>query len=632
MTRARLLAPALVSVLLLAPAGRGDEPFRYPEAKHGKGELKYRGGLPVLTVEGTPEEIGEQVGALAVKPAAHLYGRLKEFLRAHGLERAYPLLLRTAGLMTGRFPPDHLKEIEAMAQASGLDRDLLLFGNAFNDLRHLGGCSVLVVEPPRSATGGPLFGRNLDWPPVLPLNEYSLVTVYRPKGKHAFAAVGLPGLAGCITGMNDAGLVLSVNTSGPARDGSAHFDARGVPSVLANRLLLEECVTVAEAERAVRKSKRAGPDLLTLCDRKVAAVLEVTPSRVAVRRSEEGICACTNHFRTAALAVVSPEELAAGKNCRRYRVLARSREMAKLGLADVAAKLHAVNQGRATMQTMIFEPAALRLHLAIGRCPTSALPLRPLDLAPLLAAGPPAAAEPGLRLLVPAYFYPAGDGVKQWDRLIAAAARAPILAVVNPASGPGQKADPAYARLMERAKGKPGLTLLGYVDTTYGKRPAADVRADMDRWLRLYPQIQGVFFDQQASAAGQADYYAALYQYVRTERRLRLVVTNPGTTCAEVYLARPATDVACLFESGAGFAGFRPPPWAGKYGAARFAALAYGVGDAGQMRKYLGEAAAKGLGHLYVTDTAGANPWARLPAYWDDEVAAVQALNRAKAR
>src|SRR5687768_16366735 len=78
---------------------------------------------------------------------------------------------------------------------------------------------------------------------------------------------------------------------------------------------------------------------------------------------------------------------------------------------------------------------------------------------------------PPLRLLVPAYFYPAGKGEQKWDKLIAAADRVPIVAIVNPASGPGRRADPNYTAILERAAKAKRLTLIGYVTTSYAKRP-----------------------------------------------------------------------------------------------------------------------------------------------------------------
>jgi hypothetical protein len=45
--------------------------------------------------------------------------------------------------------------------------------------------------------------------------------------------------------------------------------------------------------------------------------------------------------------------------------------------------MDAVNMGPLTLQTMIFEPRSLKLHLAIGSCPSSKLPLKTLELAPL---------------------------------------------------------------------------------------------------------------------------------------------------------------------------------------------------------------------------------------------------------
>ena len=59
-------------------------------------------------------------------------------------------------------------------------------------------------------------------------------------------------------------------------------------------------------------------------------------------------------------------------------------KLEQLSVAEVAKKMDEVNMGRMTVQTMVFEPAILVLHLSIGPGPTSAKPLRRLDLKPLL--------------------------------------------------------------------------------------------------------------------------------------------------------------------------------------------------------------------------------------------------------
>src|SRR5262249_49725447 len=156
---------------------------------------------------------------------------------------------------------------------------------------------------------------------------------------------------------------------------------------------------------------------------------------------------------------------------------------------------------------------------------------------------------PRLRLLVPAYFYPADEGLTQWDRLIESTKSAKgTVVIVNTDNGPGKEADPNYTKVLARARSK-GITLIGYASTKYAARPIDEVKADVDRWARLYPSIQGIFFDEQANTVEKVPYYAALYEHVRKERELSLVVTNPGTICAEAYLSRPASDVVCLAEA-----------------------------------------------------------------------------------
>ena len=45
-------------VLLVSIPLRADEPTSFPAAKHGGGELRYVETVPVLTVRGTPEQMG----------------------------------------------------------------------------------------------------------------------------------------------------------------------------------------------------------------------------------------------------------------------------------------------------------------------------------------------------------------------------------------------------------------------------------------------------------------------------------------------------------------------------------------------------------------------------------------------
>ncbi len=351
-------------------------PYHYPEATHGKGSLKYVNGLPVLTVQGTPEEIGEQEAVLAIKPATKLLGYPRELLKAHGVDIAWPLIVKTGVGMYKHFPAEYQKELEAAAKAAEVEKETMIVGNTMFDIKKFIACSTLIVEPERSATKQPLFGRNLDFPTLGYLQDYTLVEICKPEGKHAFASVTFPGMLGCLSGMNDAGLSLAVLEVYASADDSPRLDPRGVPYALCFRKVLEECTTVDEAETALKAMKRTTMVNLAVCDRKGGVVLAITPYHVQRRGEEKGICACTNHFRT--------KGLCTSMECGRYEILEKSRDIKELGLEEIAKKLDAVNQGGDTLQTMIFEPATLKLHLAYGKCPSSALPMKDLDLEPLL--------------------------------------------------------------------------------------------------------------------------------------------------------------------------------------------------------------------------------------------------------
>jgi hypothetical protein len=234
-----------------------------------------------------------------------------------------------------------------------------------------------------------------------------------------------------------------------------------------------------------------------------------------------------------------------------------------------------------------------------------------------------------LHLIVPAYFYPSGPGMKAWQRLMDAALKVPIVVIANPSSGPGDLQDPEYASVIDVASDK-GVRVIGYVNTEYGKRPSTDAKNEIDRWIHFYPSIAGFFFDQQSVDAHDVSYYLELRDYARSKIKGKeaFVVTNPGTTCDEEYFAKAVSDVTCLFASFKGFDEFNPPVLLKRYSPSRFAALPYQIPDSKAMRQVLKDAVSKRIGYLYVSDApSGNNPWGKLPTYWDDEIEAVRHAN-----
>src|ERR1700722_587579 len=161
MSRSRPLLCIVATLALVSPAfGEAKTPFRFPEGKCGtKGELKYINGLPVLIVSGTSEEIGEAVGALALKKSTRTLDYPLDLLKYHKIDALWTAFVRAGQPMYRQFPDDYRTELEAMVKGAGVDHDKVVVGNTFFDLKKIFACSAVLVEPSRSATGGPLLGR-----------------------------------------------------------------------------------------------------------------------------------------------------------------------------------------------------------------------------------------------------------------------------------------------------------------------------------------------------------------------------------------------------------------------------------------------------------------------------------------
>jgi Spherulation-specific family 4 len=158
-------------------------------------------------------------------------------------------------------------------------------------------------------------------------------------------------------------------------------------------------------------------------------------------------------------------------------------------------------------------------------------------------------------VLVPMYVYPADIHKNPaYNRLADLKRRyetVPMWVIINPASGPGERVDANYTKAIDRLRGA-GCVVLGYVSTSYGKRPQPRVQADVDRWLALYPRIQGIFFDEMIYEDTDAGvkFQAALNRYAH-DAGCWPTVANPGADTPGRYFAADAADVIVVHEGAA---------------------------------------------------------------------------------
>lgn len=354
--------------------------FRYPENPSTQnGKLRYINNIPVLEVQGSPEQMGDAIGKYVVKNAPKATKYPRDVLSHFGVEFMWIVFAKAGQRMANFFPKDYTKELNAMATASGISKEDLIVGNTLFDLKKVVACSGVTIEPANSSTGGMLFGRNLDYPSLGYINQYTLVTVYKPENKKAFAAIGFPGLIGCLSGMNQDGLCLAIHEVIDIKTGQKKFNYNGIPYAMCYRQLLEECSTVDQAYELLNKLPRTSTTNLLIADRKRSAVFEVTPDKVIERKSKDGVAVCCNHFCCSEIKPFFPINVR--RSFQRFTLLEELRTNEnKVSPAQVMEYLDSVNLGDDTLQTMVFEPSTLRLHLAFQGTPSSKGPFHTLEL------------------------------------------------------------------------------------------------------------------------------------------------------------------------------------------------------------------------------------------------------------
>lgn len=241
-----------------------------------------------------------------------------------------------------------------------------------------------------------------------------------------------------------------------------------------------------------------------------------------------------------------------------------------------------------------------------------------LDLITFDVAQPPDAAPFTSGTIVPLYTYPTDPS---WDAIVAAKTAhptVPVVAIVNPASGPGTIADPQYVSgisMLESA----GVTVIGYVSTDYTNRSITDVEMDLILWDTFYGDgLAGIFFDEQSNDPADAPYYTDASTRA-ANHGFTFTVGNPGTDTDPAFIG--TVDTILIYES----AGLPPVDtlggWHDGYDRADFGVIPYAVPA---VDTAFVDGAELHVGWIYLTDDDLPNPWDSLPPYFDALLAALE--------
>jgi hypothetical protein len=223
------------------------------------------------------------------------------------------------------------------------------------------------------------------------------------------------------------------------------------------------------------------------------------------------------------------------------------------------------------------------------------------------------------KMAIPTYFGPGA----LWTKLGAAAPGVGI-AILNPNSGPADAARADFAAQVKATQAQ-GVTVLGYIHTSYGKRPFSEVQAEITKYRRWYG-VNGIFFDEVTNDDAGLPYYLKCRTAAKAGHPNALVVDNPGTPVTEGYMK--TADIVITFEHdyNAYVKRDADPAWVSRYPATRFWHLVYAVPNPSAMQTVVRLGKQRHVGWMYVTPGDLPNPWNTLPdgAYWTGELAALK--------
>ena len=199
-------------------------------------------------------------------------------------------------------------------------------------------------------------------------------------------------------------------------------------------------------------------------------------------------------------------------------------------------------------------------------------------------------------LLVPLYSYPSASSWNALESLKLSYSTVPVVAVINPDSGPGASQILDYINGIKSLRSA-GITVIGYVPTGYGSVAVSTVEREISDYENWY-NISGIFFDEMSSKDATAPYYRAL-----AARVTGLTVGNPGNIVQPELIG--IFDILEIYDVGS-----LPSNLSG-FGSVGY--ISYGFPSLPS--KHVLNLVNQYFSWMYVTDLGLPNPYSSLPSY-----------------
>ena len=211
-------------------------------------------------------------------------------------------------------------------------------------------------------------------------------------------------------------------------------------------------------------------------------------------------------------------------------------------------------------------------------------------------------------IIVPLYSYPGPD----WSNLAWAKQAnpgVPMIAVINPDSGPGYFRDPNFVSGISSLQSA-GVAVVGYVATEYASVSISTVESEIAQYKGWYG-LNGVYLDQMSNVQGYQSYYSTLTAYAKS-LGMTMVVGNPGTSTPPSFIGTVSFMV--IYES-PGAPSTSSLSQLASYGKGNFGFVAYGVSS---LDTAYVDTAAQYVSYIYLTNGVWPNPYAPDSSYLDN--------------